>query len=81
MDECACLSAGDTEAAAPNTLALMHVAVLVVALMVVLTAALVAVLVVVLVVVLLHVVPPVFTLVVALFTSFSSTIQEKLVCC
>lgn len=69
MDECGCLSAGDTEAAAPNTLALTHVAVLVVALMVVLTAALVAVL----VVVLLHVV--------ALFTSFSSTIKEKLVCC
>lgn len=77
MDECGCLSAGDTEAAAPNTLALTHVAVLVVALMVVLTAALVAVL----VVVLLHVVPPVFTLVVALFTSFSSTIKEELVCC
>lgn len=73
MDECGCLSAGDTEAAAPNTLALTHVAVLVVALMVVLTAALV--------VVLLHVVPPVFTLVVALFTSFSSTIKEELVCC
>lgn len=65
MDECGCLSAGDTEAAAPNTLALMHVAVLVVAL----------------VAVLLHVVPLVFTLVVGLFTSFSSTIKEKFLCC
>lgn len=65
MDECGCLSAGDTEAAAPNTLALMHVAVLVVAL----------------VVVLLHVVPLVFTLVVGLFMSFSSTIKEKFLCC
>lgn len=77
MDECGCLSAGDTEAAAPNTLALMHVAALVIAPMVVLTAALAAVL----VVVLLHVVPLVFMLVVGLFTSFSSTNKEKLVCC